>query len=210
MRQVTTDDVVRLYQAGVRAVVDATSDLDTSEWSRPACGDWDAADTSRHLVGVADWYHWCLNRAIDGVTDPPFEPSEFDERNEHGVTARQRLGGPDAVAEFVERADSYLDRATTRWDLAFGFPLGQTTVGHHLAIAAAEWHLHAWDLTRLDDRRHAPANSSALFIAVGAVMSDVTGGLRGRLMRIVAPVVSRRAPWNTMLRRSGRPTDLAK
>lgn len=200
----TPADVEGLYRSGVAAIAAATDGLTASDWNEPACGDWTRADTVRHLLAVSDWYHAWLDRAIDGTSTPPFAPEEFEERNQAGVDARQELAGDLAARQFVERADGYAERAVRRWDLPFGFPLGTVTVGLHLGVAAAEWHLHAWDLTRTTPTPHAPADPQDLFTATGLAFATASGGLRGGLLRRVVPLAARRSPWQTLLARSGR------
>jgi uncharacterized protein (TIGR03083 family) len=200
------DAVRRLYRSGVSAVAEATTGLDDTGWEQPACGQWDVADTTRHLVAVADWYHAWLDRAIDGDASAPFSPAEFEVRNRAEVEARRHLSGAAAATRFVDGANSYLERALPQWDRPFGFPLGTVTVGLHLGVAAAEWHLHTWDLTRSNPIPHSPSDPRELFIATGLAFAEATGGLRGRMMRRAVPLASRRSPWSTMLTRSGRTT----
>src|SRR5690349_19460608 len=49
----------------------------------PSCPDWTAADLLWHLVGVQDWWAWCIeNRPksphTDGYTEPE-RPASYDE-----------------------------------------------------------------------------------------------------------------------------------
>lgn len=202
-------EVCGLYESGVAAVVARTECWELADWTQPACGDWNRADTMRHLCAVTTWYHSWLDRAIGGDASPPFHPDEFAARNQAGVDERDGLTGPEAAAEFEREARSYLDRAKQHWGLAFGFPLGTVTVGHHVGVAATEWHLHAWDLASTDSEPHSPDHSAALFRATGAAVAEAEGGLRGRLTNLAVPIAARRSPWHSMLKRSGRnPNDL--
>lgn len=197
-------EVCGLYEAGVAAVVGTARRWAPEDWSKRACGEWDRADTVRHLCAVVEWYHSWLDRAIAGDASPPFDADEFATRNQVGVTGRQSLSGPEALDEFEPEAGSYLERATQNWDVPFGFPLGSVTVGQHAGIAAAEWHLHAWDLTSTDTKPHRPDDAAQLFRAAGAAVAAAEGGLRGRLTGLLVPIASRRSPWDLMLKRSGR------
>jgi len=196
--------VEALYRAGTAAIEDITSSFTDDDWRAPACGEWDAADTVRHLVGVVDWYHDWLDRALDGDAAPPYPESEFDRRNAAAITSLHDLDGPAAAARFVERSTAYLDRASTAWDLSFGFPAGTVTVGLHVGIAATEWNLHAWDLTAGRAERHRPTSPTELFTAAGAAMSRARGGVQGRLLGFAVPMAARRSPWQTILKQSGR------
>lgn len=197
-------EVCRLYESGAAAVVQRARSWTTDDWTQLACGDWDRADTVRHLCAVTAWYHSWLDRALAGHASPPFHPDEFVTRNQTGVDDRHGLTGPRAVAEFQREALSYLDRAKPKWNLAYGFPLGTVTVGLHVGVAAAEWHLHAWDLTSTDPEPHSPEDSAALFRAAGAAVAEAEGGVRGRLTALLVPIAARRSPWQSMLKRSDR------
>jgi uncharacterized protein (TIGR03083 family) len=195
--------VEALYRSGVAAIQTITSSFD-EEWGRPACGQWDATDTVRHLVCVADWYHQWLDRALDGDATRPFDESEFETRNAKGVAAFQDLNGPQAVDRFAERTASYLERASQSWNLPYGFPAGTITVGLHVGIAATEWHLHAWDLTAGEPDRHQPTNPAELFLAAGAAMAEAVGGIQGHTLSVMVPLGAKRSPWKTLLKQTGR------
>lgn len=196
-------EVLEQYSTGVAAILQIASTFDADDWNRPACGEWSSADTMRHVLGVVDWYHEWLDRAMDGVATPPFDPAEFEQRNNAAVEQRRDRSGPEALVEFVDRATAYGDRATPLWDEPYGFPLGTVTVGLHLGVAAVEWHLHAWDLSG-PSSRHEPVNAEQLFLAAGEAMATVTGGLRGRLLGLAVPLAAKRNPWAGLLKRSGR------
>ncbi|MEO1059107.1 MAG: maleylpyruvate isomerase N-terminal domain-containing protein [Actinomycetota bacterium] len=206
MRRASRQQVVDLYESGVAAIVESAAAWDSTDWAQRACGDWDRADTVRHLCAVISWYHSWLDRALAGDSSPPFHPDEFERRNQAGVDERHDLSGSAAIVEFQNDARSYLDRAQERWDVSFGFPLGTVTVGEHVGVAAAEWHLHAWDLTSTDAQPHAPADPQALFRATGLAIASAEGGARGRLTALAVPIAARVSPWQQMLKRSGRRT----
>ncbi|MEM9516199.1 MAG: maleylpyruvate isomerase N-terminal domain-containing protein [Actinomycetota bacterium] len=206
MGRSSREEVVGLYESGVTAIVESAATWDAADWARPACGDWDRADTIRHVCAVISWYHSWLERALAGDSSPPFHPDEFERRNQAGVDERRNLSGPAALVEFENGARSYLDRAQQHWGVPFGFPLGSATVGEHVGVAAAEWHLHAWDLTSTDARPHSPTDPQALFRVTGLAMASAEGGARGRLTRLIVPVAARVSPWRQMLKRSGRST----
>lgn len=194
-------EVITAYRSGVDAIARVTSSFDDRDWSRPACGAWDATDTTRHLVGVIRWYHQWLDRAEKGIAEPPFDPSEFPERNAAGIDALASLGGPEAASTFVAEATAYLDRVVSCWDLPFGYPPGVVTAGLHVGVAATEWHLHCWDLT---NGTHEPDQARTLFLAAGAAIAAPRAPLVRRALGVVLPLASRRSPWKAMLRRSGR------
>lgn len=202
--RVSKADVEALYSEGVEAVRVITSSFGAQDWEEPACGTWNRSDTVRHLVGVADWYHQWLDRALDGDSIPPFPESEFGDRNAASLANLQELDGPSAAHRFNDRASRYLERASESWDQPYGFPAGTVTVGLHVGVAATEWNLHAWDLTAGQPERHRPGAPSDLFNAVGAAMAQAQGGLQGRLLRLAVPLAAKLSPWKTILNQAGR------
>jgi len=203
MKLPNQDRVVKLYLEGVEAIERITASADGTDWSKPACGEWTAAETARHLVGVIDWYsHW-LDRAIEGESTRPFAEAEIDARNSAAIAELGDLDGPEAIERFGAGARSYSDRAQQHWDLPYSYPFGVVTVGLHLGIAATEWHLHAWDLS-VGDTKHEPTDAAALFTAAGAAVVTRTGGLKGRLLGLVIPLAAKRSPWATLVKKSGR------
>ncbi len=174
------------------------------DWAGRGCGKWTAVETVRHLVGVVSWYDEWLDRALQGMSDPPFSESEFDHRNAKAVALLEHLDGPAATAAFSLGARSYLDRATGHLDIPFGYPAGSVAVGLHLGVAAAEWHLHAWDLANGRKVAYEPDGATSLFLGAGACVAAAKGGVSGRLLGLAIPIAAKRAPWKTMLKESGR------
>ncbi|MCP4380138.1 MAG: hypothetical protein GY798_01705 [Hyphomicrobiales bacterium] len=206
--QLTVDLIERLFRDGVESVERISSGLSNRAWERPACGRWTGAQTARHLAAVARWYHEWLDRAIAGDASPPFTASEMDQRNDDALARIGDISGPEAITDFAETATDYLRRATAHWNLAYGYPYGTVTVGLHCGVAAAEWHLHAWDLSHTSELRHRPQNPEALFTAAGMCLAEAKGGLGGAMLRFLVPLGARRSPWPTILQRSGRtPTE---
>jgi hypothetical protein len=78
------------------------------------------------------------------------------------------------------------------------------TAGLHAAVAATEWHLHAWDLARSIGSGHRPSDPETLYRATGACLARAEGGLKGRIANALTPLGARLSPWEAMLRRSGR------
>lgn len=204
MKSVRRNDVRSLFLSGVRAIEEIVASFEGDDWANTTCGEWDAADTARHLVGVIDWYEDWLDRAIEGHSDPPFAPAEFEVRNAAGIAELKHLDGPTAIAEFARRARDYLDRAGDRWNIPFGYPPGTITVGLHLGIAATEWNLHAWDLASGQGRLFQPEEPALLFKAAGSAVAATKEGLQGQLLGLVVPLASKRSPWNAILKESGR------
>jgi uncharacterized protein (TIGR03083 family) len=197
-------ELVQNFLSGVAAVEDITGSFDDDDWSAPGCGQWSAADTVRHLVGVIDWYEQWLDRALAGNNDSPFSESEFESRNAAAIADLQHLDGAAAVAMFGARARSYLDKALDHLDTPFGYPAGTVTVGLHLGVAAIEWHLHAWDIVAATGKDYEPDNPESLFVGAGACVAATKGGVSGRLLGLVLGIAAKRSPWQTILKESGR------
>jgi len=196
--------VARLYHQGVEAVVELAGELVPRQWSTPACGSWSAADTVRHLLSVSRWYHAWLDRAIEGDVSRPFPGEQIDAYAAAALADGRTLTPGAAAAAFERSATEYQARAAEHRDLPYGFPFGIATVGLHLGVAAAEWHLHAWDLSTVTAQRHRPEDPGLLLRATGECVAATSGRWKAAAVRRVVPVMSRRSPWETMLRRSGR------
>jgi len=192
------------YLSGVQAVEETVAAFDAGDWRGRGCGEWNAADTVRHLVGVIGWYEQWLERALSGVSAVPFPESDFETRNAAAVGELQHLDGPAALADFGTRARSYLDRTAGHLDAPFGYPGGTVTVGLHLGVAAAEWHLHAWDVAAGRGTEYEPDDPASLFLGAGACVAAAKGGIGGKILGLLVPIAARRSPWQTLLKESGR------
>ena len=159
---------------------------------------------ARHLLGVIRWYDAWLDRALAGEYDRPFPARELDERAAETLVLHADLSGPEAIETFVAEATRYLDRSIPAWDVPYGFPLGTVTAGLHVGTAACEWHLHAWDLTTGQPRRHHPTLAKELYLATGDAMLHAQRAPGMAFMRAAVRLTSRHRPWATILRKSGR------
>ena len=204
MKASSVEEVSAQFSDGVGAIGRITSRFVAASWDIEVCGHWNATQTARHVLAVARWYHDWLDRAVAGDVAKPFLRAEMDQRNELALDGVGALSGPEAIGLFADTSMAYLERAKAHWDLPFGYPSGTVTVGLHCAIAALEWHLHAWDLSRATDRRHNPGNPRSLFVGAGRCVAEAEGGVTGAILRQLVPLASRRRPWPSLLERSGR------
>ena len=193
--------VLSAFQEGVSAVQSTVDGWSDERWRRPACGVWTGTDLAGHLLRVASWYHEWLDRAESGDPRPPFGEDQLAERNRQELLGLRPTSGPDRIVLFVEEAHRYAERLDSSWTLPYGCPLGTMTAGQHAALAAAEWHLHTWDLAA---GRHRPADPAALLVAVVRARAAGREGLRPRVEAAVAPLVARRHPWRRLLIGTGR------
>ena len=199
-------EVIELFDEGVKAIAEAAANREGRAWHRTVVGEWSAHELARHLAAVADWYHDWLDHAEAGDASQPFPTKQLDGRNELAVLDLDHLAGPEAIERFVSRANEYRDRLRAmadsgRWDVPYGFAHGTTTVGGHAGVAAAEWHLHAWDLASHD---HTPTQPERLYLAVGAGMTRTQPRWQRAITRRVVRRIARRDPWRDLLERSGR------
>jgi uncharacterized protein (TIGR03083 family) len=201
---VPKDEVLRLYDEGVDAFARLAGELSEEGWQRRACGEWSAAVLARHVAAVAGWYSDWLDRAERGDDTPPFRGGELAAQNELALLPLSETSGPAAVALFEARARAYRERLPAAWQLPYGYPRGTVTAGLHAAVAATEWHLHAWDLARSAGSGHRPSDPDALYRGAGACLAKAQGGLKGRIASALVPVGARLNPWEALLRRSGR------
>jgi hypothetical protein len=198
------ETVVRQYLDGVEAIVRIAGSLPYDAWSRSACGSWDAADTVRHVLAVSRWYDEWLDRALTGATTAPFGESAIDRLNEENIRALRNLDGSDAVVEFQQTALAYVERAVEHWVLPYSYPFGRVTVGLHLGVAAAEWHLHAFDLAAAAGQVYEPSDAHALFLVAGTCVAETKPFMQKAFFKTLVPLGARFKPWQTMLRESGR------
>ena len=205
----TTDREVtlQLFMEGADAFVELSNSLNDEGWNRSACGTWSAALLARHVLAAVDWFHVWLDRAELGDSSIPFAVTDLGERNETELRERADLSGMAAARKFGVRAGEYVERVPEHWDLPYGYPFGEVTAGLHMGVAAAEWHLHAWDLARSMGQHHQPSNPRGLFRAAGHCVAKAEGGLRGRLLEGLLPIGARYRPWETVLKQSGRSLD---
>jgi len=187
--------VDELFADGVTAVTTVTSGFSTTDWARPACGRWTGTDLAGHLVTVIGWYHGWLDRAEAGDASPAFPATELDLRTAAALDALPDGSGPERVEEFAARAEAYRARLRAEWDRPYGYPRGTVTAGLHAALAAWEWHVHAWDLATAAGRDHRPHDPATLYARGNECFTRATG--------VEVPPAAG-DPWAALLRRTGR------
>ena len=198
--------VLAQFDEGVAQIVRLADQREGRAWHKTVVGDWSANELARHLLAVCDWYHEWLDRAEAGDSSPPFPVKQLDNRNELAVLDLGALDGPDAIDTFAARAVDYRRRleqlaSEGKWDLPYGFANGTTTVGGHAGIAAAEWHLHAWDFSGGQWR---PTSPDTLYLAVGQGMITTQRHWKRAITRHVVARIAGRDPWADLVKRSGR------
>jgi mycothiol maleylpyruvate isomerase-like protein len=204
---VARDDVLAAYADGVDAIERYAPRFDAAQWASAACGEWSAAQVAAHVEHVAGWYDQWLDRAERGDARPAFSIDELPHRNAEALAASGAAGPMARVERFAASARAYAGRVRDAWDTPFGYPRGTVTAGQHAALAAVEWHVHAWDLARVLGVAHAPARPAVLAEAAAATWLASQGrGPVARATAVVGPVLARhqRDPWRALLHRMGR------
>jgi uncharacterized protein (TIGR03083 family) len=196
--------VLPLYLDGVDALARVVEGWGERQWETGACGDWSGTDLAGHVLTVIGWYHSWLDRAENGDATPAFPIGQLDEQTARSLADLADRTGPERIAAFAREARRYATRLETHWDLPFGYPRGTVTAGLHAALAASEWHLHAWDFARAAGADHLPADARTLYVACAECLLAAQDGLGATIQRKLAPLAATRDPWNQILRRSGR------
>jgi hypothetical protein len=198
--------VLATYRDGVSALATLGVRLPDEAWSERVCGVWTATDLAGHVMVVAGWYHEWLDRAEAGATDPPFPSSELATRNQVALNGLEPEDGEGRLLRFRELALGYADRLPEAWDRPYGFPYGTVTAGQHAALAALEWHAHAWDLARGVGWEHRPQDPDGLFDAVGEAWPERLGRVRRTVVRSTLPLAraTSRDRWALLLKNTGR------
>jgi uncharacterized protein (TIGR03083 family) len=198
--------VLAVHRDGIEALAGFGGTAPEAVWSTPLCGVWDGSELAGHVLLVSGWYHEWLDRAEAGECDPPFPARQLPTRNQQALNNLDASSGPDRLADFRRSAAQYAERLEDRWDLPYGFPFGTVTAGQHAALAAMEWHAHAWDFARASGGDHRPVDPETLASAVMGAWSARHGAVRRTLRRSVIPLArgAVRDPWPFLLRNTGR------
>lgn len=204
VKKLSLVQVLRQHDAAVDALAGVAERFDDETWELPACGDWTAADTVRHCLGVIGWYHHWLDRALDGDTTKPFDSADIDEHTAASVNEHADVDGPTAVQRLVASAHAYTERVGTHPDVAYAYPYGVVTSALHLRVAAVEWHVHAWDLSSAVGPAHEPDDPRLLMIGAGEVAAANAGGVAGFVIRRAVPRNAIIGAWPKLLTRTGR------
>jgi hypothetical protein len=164
--------VLAAYEAGVAAICRLAAEFDDGSWgAQTPLPEWRAFELAGHLRCMADDLHEYLDEA------PVSRYARLMATGAHPDTLRRKLTRQNAaelaaladappeehIVAFAEAARSYAARVSAVWDL----PHHQyrdivVTVGGMAGAAAAEWHLHAFDLAEALGRPYRPADPGAI------------------------------------------------
>lgn len=190
--------VASAHAAITRMVALATGDL-VDEAPTP-CSRWTVRDLVRHLEAIAGAYVLWASAAIGGRVGDLRMGAELAAYNqqmlqrlpEHG-TGRHMTTFSQLASDHMRIVEAFPDSPMLRVPTTGA----QWTVADHAGVAALEWHLHAWDLSRAAGTVHVP-DAAPLAIAWTATLGpaldrplEVDGAGNG-------------AVWDAVLRASGR------
>lgn len=145
----------------VRAAVQAWGPGDGG--TATTCTEWTSHQLLLHLACTARRYHRILDDALSGEPQPTVLDVDLADLNRREMAASDLRGLPaDRLVEvFADFAASFADRALHAWG-AGPFQRDGVDVGPAVALAAIEWHVHAWDLLRALGRDHYPRRPELL------------------------------------------------
>ena len=164
------------------------------------CSRWTVRDLVRHLEAIAGAYVLWASAAIGGRVGDLRMGAELAAYNQQMLQRLPDHGIARHMTTFSQLASDHLRIVEAFPDLRMlRVPATEVvwTVGDHAGVAALEWHLHAWDLSRAAGTVHVP-DAAPLAIAWAATLGpaldvplEVDGAGNG-------------AVWDAVLRASGR------
>lgn len=198
------------YDAGVVAVCQIAAQFDDVTWgAQTPIPEWRAFEVAGHLRCIADDFHEYLDEApvsryarlMATGAHPDTLGRKLARQNAAELAALADAPPAEHIAAFAISARSYAARLGAVWDLPHHqYRDTVVTVGGMAGAAAAEWHLHAWDLARALGRDYRPPDAAAVLAAWQAGMPQlpIPGWSPG------ARAVRHGDPWHAVLAASGR------
>jgi Mycothiol maleylpyruvate isomerase N-terminal domain len=202
--------VLTAYDAGVAAICELADRFDDQSWGAlTPLPDWRAAELAGHLRCVADDLHEYLDEApvsryarlMATGAHPDTLGRKLARQNAAELAALADAPPAEHIAAFAVSARSYAARLSAVWDLPHHqYRDTVVTVGGMAGAAAAEWHLHAFDLARALGLDYRPADPAAVLAGwlAGMPHLPLSAGTAG------AKSVRHLDPWHAVLAASGR------
>jgi uncharacterized protein len=154
--------VCRAYLSGVDAVGAAVGALtELQEQVITPCPRWTVNDLVNHLWCTAERYHHLLDAAVAGDPAPLVTGEDLGALNENAVRDTPCAAADARLREFRRAAVDYLHRVVERWEVAPYQRGSSASAGDICAVAAIEWHVHAWDLATALGHRYRPDERDA-------------------------------------------------
>ncbi len=199
------------YEAGVAAICQLAARFDGTRWGAPTlCPEWRAFELAAHVRCVADDLHEYLDaapmsryaRLMATGAHPDSLARKLARQNAAELAGLADAPPDEHVAAFATSARRYAARLGAVWDLPHHqYGDAVVTVGGMAGAAAAEWHLHAFDLAAALGTEYCPPDPDAVLAGWLAGMPQRPPPAHGRL----AGRPGRHAdPWHAVLAASGR------
>lgn len=198
------------YDAGVAAICRLAAQFDDTTWGgQTPLPEWRAFELAGHLRCVADDLHEYLDdapvsryaRLMATGAHPDTLCRKLARQNAAELAALADASPADHIAAFAVSARSYAARLSAVWDLPHHqYRDTVVTVGGMAGAAAAEWHLHAFDLARTLGLDYRPPDPAAILAGWQAGMPHlpIGAGTAG------AKAMRHLDPWHAVLAASGR------
>jgi hypothetical protein len=202
--------VLAAYDAGVAAICQFAAQFDDEAWgAQSPLPEWRAFELAGHLRCIADDFHEYLDEApvsryarlMATGAHPDTLGRKLARQNAAELAALADAPPAEHIAAFAVSARSYAARLGPVWDLPHHqYRDTVVTVGGMAGAAAAEWHLHAFDLARTLGMDYRPADPGAILAGWRAGMPHLhwPGETPG------AKAVRHLDPWHAVLAASGR------
>jgi len=164
------------------------------------CMQWTVRDLARHLEAISGAYVLWSSAALGGRLGDLRTGSDLAAYNDEMLQRLPDHGTSRHVTTFSQLASDHL-RIVEAFPDSPMLRVPSTgvvwTVGDHAGVAALEWHLHAWDLSRAAGTVHVP-DATPLAMAWSATIGPAVDA------PLDARGTSNGATWDAVLRASGR------
>lgn len=190
------DATLAAIEDGIVAIETAVAASDPAQPT--ACAAWTVHDLVRHLEAIAGAYVLWVGAAIGGRVGTMRTPHALRAYNDRMLQRLPQRSTPQHLERFRELAIDHHRLVVAGWELPMMRTPGDTVlrVGDHGAVAALEWHLHAWDLGGPSGSGHRPGTLvvDTLCAAWDTTLADVTDTMRDATDE----------PWHSLLTATGR------
>ena len=154
---ITDSELIRLVGAESQKLLAYLRNLGSEQCTaQSACGEWQVVDVVAHLAQGAAAYNTWIQRALQGISDPPpgrgFNTNQ--EEASRGIAARAKANSVDMGDKVLEGLQAECEKLQTlvgdlptqALALAAFHPTGVVTVRGLVRFRLAEIALHSWDI----------------------------------------------------------------
>lgn len=189
--------IASAHGAVTRIVALVNSGIDES--APTPCSKWSVSDVVRHLEAIAGAYVLWVSAAIGGRVGDLKVGDELAAYNQSLLERMPNNGLARHVTTFSQLAVDHLRLVEAFPDPPMlRAPGGEVwSVQDHVGVAAIEWHVHAWDLSRAAGTVHVP-DARPLAQAWRATLGQTVGP------QLDGWTTDNGATWEALLRATGR------